>query len=153
MGGYSGYPPPQQPGSPGSPGYPGYPADNPQGYGPRGPADDHLWALLAYLLTFVAGFLAPLIIYLVKVNESRYVRYHAAQSLNMAITGFIYVLAGFLVSIPLVFVTHGFGLLVIVPAFIAYGVAHLAFLILAAIRANQGEQYRVPAVIALPMVR
>jgi uncharacterized Tic20 family protein len=139
----AGYPPP-----PNS----GFPPGGQQGYGPRGPSDDHLWALLAYLLAFVASFIAPLVIYLVKMNESRYVRYHAAQSLNMAITGGIYAIAGVIVGFILAFATHGLALLLLIPLFIAYGVAHLVFLILAAIAANRGELYRVPAVICLPIV-
>src|SRR5262249_50901716 len=39
---------------------------NPQGYGPKGPSDDHTWALLSYVLAFVASIIAPLVIYLVK---------------------------------------------------------------------------------------
>jgi uncharacterized protein len=128
------------------------PAGNPLGYGPRGPSDDHLWSLLAYLLTFVASILAPLIIYLVKINESPYVRYHAAQSLNMSITAVIYSFGGLLVGLPLAIVTHGFGLLLIVLFLIGFGIAHLVFLILAAIAANRGELYRVPAAICFPLV-
>lgn len=142
MGAYFDAPPPQ----------PGVSADVGQGYGPRGPSDDHLWALLSYLLTFVAGLLAPLIVFLVKMNESRYVRYHAAQSLNMSITALIYAFAAFFVGLILAIATKGWGLVLIVPLFIAFAVAHLVYLILAAIAANRGEYYRVPAIIALPMV-
>src|SRR5215469_17236152 len=91
-----------------------------QGYGPRGPSDDHLWSLLSYLLTIVAGFLAPLIVYLVKMNESRYVRYHAAQALNMSITGFIYGIVAFLVGLLAAIATKGWALALIIPLFIAY---------------------------------
>lgn len=143
MGGYFDAPPPQQPGAG---------ADAGQGYGPRGPSDDHLWALLSYLLTFVAGFLAPLIVYLVKMNESRYVRYHAAQALNMSITGFIYGLVAFFVALIAAIATKGWGLALIIPLFIAYAVANLVYFILAAIAANRGEYYRVPTVISLPIV-
>ena len=140
MSGFSDAPPPFEPGF-------GQP-----GYGPRGRDDDHLWALLSYLLTFVAGFIAPLVVYLVKKDESPYVRFHSAQSLNMAITGLIYGFGGLVFGLVLGIATHGLALLLIVPLFIAYALAHLVFLILACIKANQGELYRVPAVVALPMV-
>lgn len=139
----SGYQPPAQ----------AFPAGSPQGYGPRGPADDQLWALLAYLLAFVASIIAPLIIYLVKMSESRYVRYHAAQSLNMGITVVIYALGGTVVGIILAIFTHGWALLVLIPLFIVFAIAHLVFLILAAVAAYRGELYRVPTVLCLPMVR
>ena len=131
----------------------GFPAGSPQGYGPRGPSDDHLWALLSYLLAFVASLVAPLVIYLVKMNESRYVRFHAAQSLNMGITAVIYSFGGVVVGVLLALVTHGLALLLLIPLFIVFVVAHLVFLILAAIAANRGELYRVPTVLCLPLVR
>jgi uncharacterized Tic20 family protein len=128
------------------------PASAPAGYGPRGPADDHLWSLLAYLLAFVAAIIAPLVIYLVKRDESGYVRYHAAQALNLGLTGLIYGFGGAILGIVLAIATKGLALFVVIPLFIAYGIAHLVFLILAAIAAYRGELYRVPAIICLPMV-
>ena len=141
MSGY--YQPPAQP----------YPPQNPQYYGPRGPSDDRLWALLAYLLAFIASILAPLIIYLVKMSESRYVRFHAAQSLNMGLTAAIYAVGGTVVGIVLAIFTHGLALLILIPLFIAFAIAHLVFLILAAVAANRGELYHVPTVLCLPMVK
>jgi len=131
---------------------PGTGTDAGQGYGPAGPSDDHLWGLLSYLLTFVAGFLAPLIIYLVKMNESRYVRYHAAQSLNMSITAVIYSFGAFFVGLIVAIATRWWGLVLIIPLYIAYAVAELVYLILAAIAANRGEYYEVPTIISLPIV-
>jgi uncharacterized Tic20 family protein len=126
---------------------------NPQGYGPRGPSDDHTWALLSYVLALVASIIAPLVIYLVKMNESRYVRFHAAQALNMGLTAMIESVAIFIVGILLALVTHGFGILLMVLAFLALGIAHLVYLILGAVRSNQGELFRVPTIICFRMVR
>ena len=149
---------PQVPGPqvPGPQGYgpPGWvPQDVPQGYGPRGPSDDHTWALLSYLLALVASIIAPLVIYLVKMNESRYVRFHAAQSLNLGITALIYSIALFILLIPIGIVTHGIGILLIFPLFFALGIAELVFLIMGAVRASQGQLYKIPTFICLPMVR
>jgi len=130
-----------------------YPGGGAPGYGPRGPSDDHLWALLAYLLTFVASLIAPLVIYLVKMNESRFVRFHAAQSLNMGLTAVIYSFGGVIVGVILAIVSHGFALILLIPLFIAFGIVHLIYLILAAIASNRGELYRVPTVLCLPLVR
>jgi uncharacterized protein len=127
--------------------------DNPQGYGPRGPSDDHTWALLSYVLAFVASIIAPLVIYLVKMNESRYVRFHAAQALNMGITAFIESIGIFIVGILLAVITHGFGILLMLLAFVALGIAHLVYLILGAVRSNQGQLFRVPTIICFRMVR
>jgi uncharacterized Tic20 family protein len=125
---------------------------NPQGYGPRGPSDDHTWALLSYVLAFVASIIAPLVIYLVKMNESRFVRFHAAQALNMGITAFIESIGIFIVGILLAVITHGFGILLMLLAFVALGIAHLVYLILGAVRSNQGQLFRVPTIICFRMV-
>ena len=145
----------------GQPGYgqPGYGQQgdpqgyNPQGYGPKGPSDDHTWALLSYVLAFVASIIAPLVIYLVKMNESRYVRFHAAQALNMGITAFIESIGIFIVGIFLAVITHGFGILLMLLALVALGIAHLVYLILGAVKSNQGQLFRVPTIICFRMVR
>ena len=126
---------------------------NPQGYGPRGPSDDHTWALLSYVLALVASIIAPLVIYLVKMNESRYVRFHAAQALNMGLTAIIESVAIFIIGILLALVTHGFGILLMLLAFFALGIAHLVYLILGAVRSNQGQLFRVPTIICFRMVK
>jgi len=126
---------------------------DPQGYGPRGPSDDQMWALLSYVLALVASIIAPLVIYLVKMNESRYVRFHAAQALNMGLTAMIESIAIFIVGIFLALITHGFGILLMVLAFLALGIAHLVYLILGAVKSNQGQLFRVPTIICFRMVR
>ena len=135
-------------------GQPGYgQQDNPQGLSPREASDDPALAMLSYILALVASIIAPLVIYLVKMNGSRYVRFHAAQALNMGITAFIESIAILIVGILLAVATHGFGILLMVLAFLALGIAHLVYLILGAIRAHQGQLFRVPAIICFRMVR
>jgi uncharacterized protein len=153
--GQPGYIPPiGQPGYIPPTGQPGYSQqNNPQDSGPRGASDDQTWAMLSYILALFASIIAPLVIYLVKMNESRYVRFHAAQALNMGITAFIESIAIVIVGILLAVVTHGFGILLIVLGFLALGIAHLVYLILAAVRAYQGEPFRVPTIICFRMVR
>ena len=126
---------------------------DPQGYGPRGASDDRTWALLSYVLALVASIIAPLVIYLVKMNESRFVRFHAAQALNMGITVIIESVAIFIVGVFLAFILHGFGFLLMLLAFLALGIAHLVYLIMGAVRSNQGQLYRVPTIICFRMVK
>src|SRR5580765_4436429 len=54
--------------------------------------DEKTLALLAHILTLVAPILAPLIIYLVKKDESKSVAYHAKEALNFQITIFVIVI-------------------------------------------------------------
>jgi uncharacterized protein len=126
---------------------------DPQGYGPSGASDDRTWALLSYVLALVASIIAPLVIYLVKMNESRFVRFHAAQALNMGITAIIESVGIFIVGIVLAVILHGFGFLLMLLAFLALGIAHLVYLILGAVRSNQGQLFRVPTIICFRMVR
>jgi hypothetical protein len=131
----------------------GVPVSDAQGdYGPRGLSDDRVWALLAYLSPIVVSFIGPLVIYLVKMNESRYVRFHAAQSLNLMITSVIYSVGIVIVSIVLAVATHGIGLLAFFVLYLLLGALVLVYLILAAIAANRGELYRIPGWLCLSIV-
>jgi uncharacterized Tic20 family protein len=151
----------QQPGQAGPgatfPGYQqavqGFPVNGGQGYGPRGASDDNMWALASYLSPIIVSFLGPLIIYLIKKDESPYVRYHAAQSLNLIITSTIYGFGIFIFGILLAVVTHGVGILALLPLYLAFGVLTLVYLILASIGASRGELYRIPAWLCIKMVR
>ena len=143
-----------QPGYIPPPGQPGYgQLDNPQGQSPQVTSDDQTLAMLSYILALVASIIAPLVIYLVKMNGSRYVRFHAAQALNLGITAIIESVGILIVGILLAAITHGFGILLMVLAFLALGIAHLVYLILGAVRAYHGEPFRVPTIICFRMVR
>jgi uncharacterized Tic20 family protein len=149
------YAPPPGPAYP-QPGYqygPGVPGRGPAGYyGPASQSDDRTWAMLGYLLTFVGGFVAPLIVYLVKKDQSPFVRHHAAQALNLAITSAIYGIALFVLAIVAGAVSHGVGLLLFLLYF-PLGITFTVYLIVAAVAANRFEMYRVPSWACLQLVR
>ncbi|MEW2352773.1 DUF4870 domain-containing protein [Spirillospora sp. NPDC029432] len=145
-----------QPGYGQAPGYgqqPGYggqmqPYGAP-GYGQYGPGqptpDERQWALMAHLGQLLLGFLAPLLVYLIKKDESAFLRHHGAQGLNLAISQYVYLMVNIVLSV----VTLGIWLL---PT-IALGIAQLVYLILAAVAGNRGEWYRFPAFMAWPMIK
>ena len=109
---------------------------------PAGPVgDDKTLAILAHVLTLIAGFLAPLIIYLVKKDDSPYVRHHAAQALNFQLSIIIYAIVSFILILVLI------GILLL----LALGVGAFVLTIVAAIKASNGEWYRYP--LAIPFVR
>ena len=132
------------PGPPGAP--PPPPAGAPEpGYGGMPTAEERNWALASHVGTFVAawfamGFIAPLVILLIKGNDSAYVRRHAVESLNFQISLLIYSGVALLFSI----LTIGLGLIIVIPVGIAAFVAALVFLIQASIKAANGEDYRYP---------
>ena len=129
--------PPSQPPPPGA-----VPPGGPPGQPPLPPEQERLWAMLAHLLSFVAayialGFLAPLIVLLVFGPRSAYVRAHAVESLNFNLSWLIYAIVGFV----LIFVAIG------VVVLIALGIAYVVLVIIASVRANNGEFFRYPLTI------
>ncbi|MFG6190776.1 DUF4870 domain-containing protein [Nonomuraea sp. JJY05] len=137
-----GPPPPGYGAAPHPPGYPyGAPGEPyvPGRFGPRPGTDDTTMAMLSHLLGLLVSWVGPLIIYLMKKDESPYVRDQAAEALNFQITMFIgYVISGFLV---IVFI----GALLLPVVWIL----SLIFHIQAAIATNKGERYRYPFAIRL----
>src|SRR3954467_9801606 len=106
----------------------------PSGYVPT--SDEKTLALLAHVLTFIAPILAPLIIYLVKKDESRYVAYHAKESLNFQITLMIVVLGLLFTIIGILFIW-------------VVGIAAFVLVIVATIRASEGVLYKYPFTLRL----
>lgn len=97
-------------------------------------SDEKTMAILSHILCLVAGFLAPLIIYFIKKDESAYVREHAKESLNFQITMIIlYIISAILVLILI-------GILLIW----ALAIADLILVIIATIKASENKMYRYP---------
>ena len=97
-------------------------------------SDERTMAILSHILTLVAGFLAPLIIYLIKKDESKYVAEHAKESLNFQITLFL----GFIICAILIIVLIGIFLIW------ALAILALVFVIMATIKASENKIYRYP---------
>ncbi|MFD0659394.1 DUF4870 domain-containing protein [Thermocatellispora tengchongensis] len=91
-------------------------------------------AMIGHLLGLLTWFVGPLVLYLVKKDESPYVRRQTAEALNFQIT----LLIAYFVSFVLTFVFIGVFLFMIV------GVGALILSIMAAVAANRGEDYRYP---------
>lgn len=96
-------------------------------------SEDKTMAILAHVLCIVAGFIAPLVIYLVK-KESPYVQAHAKESLNFQLT----MLIAYLVSFVLMIILIGVLLLVLLS------IANLVLVIVATIRASENKLYKYP---------
>jgi uncharacterized protein len=101
--------------------------------------DERNFALLAHLLSFFAPILAPLVIWVLKKDESRFVDYHAKESLNFQISLLIY---GF-VCFVLAFVLIGILLAIVLAVFA------IVCTLIATIKAANGEYYRYPFAIRL----
>jgi uncharacterized protein len=134
-------PPPSVPPG-GGPPMGGPSAGGPPGQRPLPPDQERLWGMLAHLLSFVAayialGFLAPLIVLLVFGQRSAYVRAHAVESLNFNLSWLLYAV----IAVILIFLVVGIVIL------IALGIAYLVLVIIASVRANNGEFFRYPLTI------
>ncbi|MBS1564193.1 MAG: DUF4870 domain-containing protein [Bacteroidetes bacterium] len=93
--------------------------------------DERTLAILSHILTIVAPILAPLIIFLIKKDESKYVAAHAKESLNYQITLIIIIIALFITIIGIFLVW-------------LVGLASLVLVIIATIRASENKLYRYP---------
>lgn len=146
--------PGQEYGYPGATAVPGIAAPGPAGYGPRPQSDDRAWATVAYLTPFVVSFLGPLIIYILKRNESPFIRYHAAQALNMILTVTVY--SVILLGLGTGAAVDGHGALFVL-AFLLWlilGFVYLVFLIVATVGANRSDRpYRAPGWLCLRVIR
>jgi uncharacterized Tic20 family protein len=102
-----------------------------------GSSDDRTLALVAHLGGIFVSFIVPLVVYLMKKDESPFVRRHAAEALNLQLT----LLIAFVVSVPLMLVIIG------IFTFLAAMIYGVVTAILAAVAANKGEYYHYPIAI------
>ena len=97
-------------------------------------SDERTMAILSHILNLLVPLLAPLIIYLIKKDESAYVAEHAKESLNFQITMAIC----FMISTILTIIIIGAFLLVIL-AFLS-----IILVIIASVKASDNKMYRYP---------
>ena len=98
------------------------------------PSDSRGWAAAAHLGTFVVGFIAPLVIWLIKRDEDAFVEYHAREALNFQLSLMIYMLVSFLAVLILI------GIVMIAVV----GIFAFVVIIIAGVKAAGGEFYRYP---------
>ena len=98
----------------------------------------HWGALIAALVGGLA-FLGPLLVLLIKGNDSQWIRRQSVESLNFQISILIYAI----VSAVLIIVLVGLILLPIV------GIFWLVFTIIGSVKASSGEDYRYPLTIRM----
>lgn len=96
----------------------------------------HLGALAGYVIPF-GNIVGPLIAWQIKKDTSEFVDYHGKEALNFQIT----VTIAMFVSILLILVIIGIFLLIAIP------IIDLVLVIIAAVKASNGELYRYPLTI------
>lgn len=120
-------------------------------------AEERQWAMFAHLSALLGGlitagwagsigcFLGPLVIWLVKKETMPFVDDQAKEALNFNITLAII----FFVLFALGLLTLGVGFLIVLPVMFLVGVAALVFIVIAAIKSNEGVAYRYPFALRL----
>jgi len=106
--------------------------------------DTRMWAMCCHLAGLAlligipaANILGPLIIWQIKKEQHPFIDAHGKESMNFQISMFIYGL----VAALLIFVCVG---MVLLPAVV---VVDIVFVIIAGIKANDGQAYRYPLTI------
>ena len=119
-------------------------------------AEEKQWAMFAHLSALAGAvvsspfggcgtFIGPLIIWLIKKDTMPFAASQAKEALNFNIT----VSAIFLMLLILTIITFGIGALLTVPVMLVVGIAALVFTIIAAVKANEGIEYRYPVTVRI----
>ncbi|GGE87493.1 DUF4870 domain-containing protein [Mycetocola zhadangensis] len=110
-------------------------------------ADDKLWASLshfggalgAFLGAGTAGWIAPLVIYLVFKDRGPFTRQEAKEALNFQLTITIFVAGLYLVGTVLALILIGF---LLYPLAAVVGIVGIIFGIIGGVKVNGGQAYR-----------
>ena len=102
-------------------------------------SEERLLACLIYVGSLFTVFIGPLIIWLIKKDDSAFIDYHGREYFNFLISYSVYSIVSILLMIILI------GVLTIWLV----GIYVFVFTIIAAVKAYSGEQYRIPLVFRL----
>jgi len=104
--------------------------------------DARMWAMLCHL-TGLVGFIGPLVVWLIKKEESPFVDEQGKEALNFQLTMLIYGIVAGLLSLVCI------GIILA----IALSITALILLIIAGIKANDGHHYRYPPYLIIRFIK
>ncbi|PKH42776.1 hypothetical protein SAMN05192575_103103 [Nocardioides alpinus] len=114
--------------------------------------DERTWGAISHAGAVIAmicsagflGFVASVAVYMIYKDRGPFVRAHAANSINIQITMFIWLVVLGILTIPVALLTLGIGLVVMLPAlaaaFVVAGVLH----VIGTVKAYNGEWWNPP---------
>lgn len=129
---------------------PSPPTAPPPGAGAQS-SDERMWAMFGHLSAFTAFItgigciLGPLVIWLIKRDTMAFAGEQAKEALNYNIT----VALAFVGLWVLTIITFGIGIFLTFPIGFLLFIAWIVFTIIAAIKANEGVDYRYPFTLRL----
>lgn len=97
-------------------------------------SDEKTFAIIANISPLLFGFIGPLVIFLIKKDQSKFVRENARHALNFQISVLIYAI----ISLFLMLFIIGFFLIIILA------ISNFILIIIGAIKASNGEIYSYP---------
>lgn len=115
---------------------------------PAPTSDDKMWAMFVHLSALISlaiggmTWIGPLVIWLIKKDQSKFVDWHGREALNFLLIKWIALLLCIVGS----FATCGIGAFIFIPVAIAIYVYSIVIWIIAAMQANKGDYYRYPFV-------
>ncbi|HLR60442.1 MAG TPA: DUF4870 domain-containing protein [Pseudogracilibacillus sp.] len=92
--------------------------------------------MFIYLISFFTAIIGPLIIWIIKKDDSEFVDFHGKEYFNFFISYTVYIFIGSLLMIILI----GF---IIVPIL---AIMYFVFTLIALFKAYNGEHYRIPLI-------
>lgn len=101
--------------------------------------DARTMALLAHLLGVFTSVIVPLVIYLIKKDEDKFIEDQSKEALNFQIT----IMIGWFIAFALTFIAIG---VILFPVLM---IGNFVLGIIAALKANDGIAYRYPLTIRL----
>lgn len=105
----------------------------------------HLFGLIGYIGNGIGSIVGPLVLWLLKKDTIPEVAVHAKEALNFNISVAIYGLVLFLLTI----VSFGLLFFLTVPLGVALMVFHVVCVIIASVKAYNGETWRYPLTMRL----
>ena len=90
------------------------------------------------------GFLASIAVYVVHKDRGPFVRAHAANSINVQISMFIWLVVATVLYVVLGIVTLGIGFVVFLPVFLVPPVVAGILHVIGAVKAYNGEWWNPP---------
>jgi len=101
----------------------------------------HLAALAGIVVPVIGSVIGPLVVWQIKKDEFGFVDEQGKEAVNFQISILLYLLISAILWVPLSFFCVG----VVIP--LAISIVDLIFLLVAAVKANDGEHYRYPLTI------
>ncbi|QSR30450.1 hypothetical protein CFI00_08020 [Nocardioides sp. S5] len=116
------------------------------------PQDERTWGAISHAGAVVAmicsagflGFIASIAVYVIHKDRGPFVRAHAANSINIQISMFIWLVVATVVYVVLGVLTLGIGFLVLLPIFLVPLVVAGVLHVIGAVKAYNGEWWNPP---------